>query len=138
MADIKELCLARLGLAVVADAQSDSPTKNVIFTVPPGKRAIVSEVVLYNPTATLAGMNDVDFGGGATATSPAWLNNETGIGDMTDVEDYMILRSDSDEFIAIDGDDSVAVDRDFVMYVVSGSTGAAGVTVAVFGFLIDS
>jgi len=138
MADLKELCIARLARTVVADVNADVPTRNVLYTVPPGKRAIITQVILFNPTATLAGMNDVDFGGGATATSPAWLNNETGIGDMTDVEDYMILRSDSDEYIAVDGDDATVADRDFVMYVVSGATGAAGVTADVYGFLIDS
>lgn len=138
MPDLRENAISLLARAVVADVQADVPTRNVLYTVPPGKRMVVDQVVIHSPTATLAGMNDVDFGGGATATSPAWLNNETGIGDMTDVEDYMILRADSDEYIMVDGDDSVVADRDFVAYVVSGSTGAAGATFDVFGYLIDS
>ncbi len=138
MADLRENAITKLASTVIADVQADSPTRNVIYTVPPGKRLIVDQVVVHTATATLAGMNDVDFGGGATASSPAWLNNEQGIEDITDVEDFMILRADSDEYLAIDGDDSVAADRDFVAYVVSGSTGAAGCTFDLFGYLIDS
>ncbi len=138
MPDLKEKAIALLASTVVADVNADVPTRNVLYTVPPGKRAVIDQIVIHSATATLAGMNDVDFGGGAAGITPAWLNNETGIGDITSVDDFMTLRADSDDHGAIDGDDATVADRDFVAYVVSGSTGAAGATFDVFGYLIDS
>ena len=138
MAGIENIAPVVLSRTVVADVMLDAPTLNELYTVPPGKRAIITEVILHTPTATLAGMNDVDFGGGAAAITPAWLNNETGIGDMTAVEDYMVLRNDSNDIAAIDGDNATAANRIFGMYIVSGSTAAAGVTVDTIGYLIDS
>ncbi len=137
MADLKELAISLLARTVVADVQTGT-TRNVLYTVPPGKRAIIDQVVIHTPTGSLAGMNDVDFGGGAIGATPVWIDNETGIVDMTTVEDFMILRADSDDHIAIDGDDATAADRDFVAYVVTGATGAYGATFDVFGYLIDS
>lgn len=138
MPDLRENAITLLARTVVADVQADSPTRNVVYTVPPGKRMIVDQLVIHTPTASLAGMDDVDFGGGAAAITPAWLTTVTAIAEMTDVEDYYILRGDANEYIMIDGDDSVVADRDFVAYVVSGSTGAAGATFDLFGYLIDS
>lgn len=136
MADLKELAIARLSRTTGIDMNADAPTLNALYTVPPGKLCVIDSVVIHSNSATLAGMNDVDFGAGATATSPAWLNNETGIGDMTNANSWMILRADSDDYVMIDGDDSTAADRTFSMYVVSGSTGAATATVDVFGYLV--
>lgn len=138
MGNLKEQAMALLSRTVVLDVQSDGPTLNQLYTVPPGKRAVIAEVVLHSPTASLAGMDDVDFGGGVIATAPDWVQNETGIGAMTAVDDYMNIRGDSNEYGAIDGDDAQLANRTFSMYVVSGSTGVAGVTVDVFGYLIDS
>lgn len=136
MADLKERAISLLVSAYVADMQSDSPTLNVLYTIPTGKRCIIDQVVIRDPSASLAGMNDVDFGWGATALG--WLNNETGIGDMTATTDFMVLRADSDEYTIGDGDDSTVANRSFGMYVVSGSTGAASAYVDVFGYLLDS
>lgn len=136
MADLKELAIARLSRTTGIDMNADAPTLNALYTVPPGKKAIIDCVIIHSNDADLTGMNDVDFGAGATATSPGWLNNETGIVDMTAANDWMILRSDSDEYTMIDGDDATAANRTFSMYVVSGSTGAATATVDVFGYLV--
>lgn len=137
MPDLKEQAIALLASTVVADVQADAPTRNLIYTVPPGKGMIIDSLVIHSPTASLAGMDDVDFGGGALCQSPSWINNETGIGDMTDVDDFMILRADYKNTIT-DGDDAVGPDREFAALVTLGSTLAAGATFDLYGYLIDS
>ena len=136
MADLKEKSIALLSSTAISDMTLDVPTLWDLYTVPPGMYGIIDSVIIHSNSATLAGMNDVDFGSGAAAITPAWLNNETGIEDMTAANDWMILRADSDEFGMIDGDDATAANRTFGMYVVSGSTGAATAVVDVFGYLV--
>jgi hypothetical protein len=136
MADIKTVTITRLSRTTGVDMNADVPTLNELYTVPFGKKCIIDSVVIHSNNASLAGMNDVDFGAGAAAITPAWLNNETGIGDMTTVNSWMVLRADSDDYVMIDGDDATAADRTFSMYTVSGSTGAATATIDVFGYLI--
>lgn len=136
MPDLRENCIALLSRTTGIDMNADSPTLNQLYTVPAGKKCIIDSVIIHSNSATLAGMNDVDFGAGAAGITPAWLNNEQGIVDMVTADDWMILRSDSDEFGMIDGDDATALNRVFSMYVVSGSTGAATATVDVFGILV--
>ena len=136
MPALNENAITKLSTTTIADMQSDTPTLNPLYTVPTGKRAIITMVVIRDPSATLAGMNDVDFGSGAIPTD--WLNNETGIGDMTATTDFMVLVAPSDEYSIIDGDNATAANRIFGMYVVSGSTGAATAVIDVFGYLFDS
>jgi len=112
--------------------------KTILYTAPEGKRCIVTHVVIRDPSATLAGCDDVDFGTGAACATQNFLNNETGIGDMTDTTDYMVLTAGSDEYTIIDGDAAAAVDREFGIYPVDGSDGAATATIDVFGYLFDS
>lgn len=134
MADVKEKTIALMSTTTGVNMQTGA--KLVFFTVPAGKRFIPTEIILFDPSATLAGCDDVDFGSGTNAGS--WLNNETGIGDMTAVTDFMVLRADSDEYTIIDGDAAALVDRQFGMKAIDGSDGAATVSVMVFGVLFDS
>lgn len=113
--------------------------KTILHTCPAGKRMIPVFVILRDPSASLAGCNDVDFGTGAACATENFINNETGIVDMTATTDYMILTTSSDEYTIIDGDAAAAVDREFGIYVVAGATSAAAtVTIDVFGYLFDS
>ncbi len=134
MSELQENSLTLMSSTTGVNAQTGS--KLVLFTVPAGKRFIPTEVILKDPSATLAGCDDVDFGSGTNAGS--WLNNETGIGDMTAVTDFMVLRADSNEYTIIDGDAAALVDRQFGVKFVDGSDGAATVTIDVFGYLFDS
>jgi len=106
--------------------------------VPAGKRCIVTHVIIRDPSATLFGLDDADFGTGAASATQSFLNNETGIGDMTATDDYMVLVAVSDDYKIIDGDAAAAVDREFGMTIVDGSDGAATATIDVFGYLFDS
>ena len=137
-ANINENCACALLGTTSSINMNQNTTLIELYTVPANKRAIVTMVVLRDPSATLAGCNDVDFGVGTTAAVESFLNNETGIGDMTATTDYMVLTAASDEYTIIDGDDSTAAKRTFSMYLVTGSTGSATATVDVFGYLFDS
>lgn len=112
-------------------------TKIDLYTPPSGKDGIVEYVILRNPSGTLAGCNDVNFGVGA-GTTGSWIDAETGIEDMTATSDYMVLERTnhiSNEFSVIDGDDATANNRTFGIYVVAGATAAAAtVTIDTFGY----
>lgn len=113
--------------------------KTILYTVPAGKRFIPLLVVLRDNSHSLVGCNDVDFGTGAACATQNFLNNETGIVDMTAVTDYMVLSAHGDEYTIVDGDAAAAVDREFGIYVVAGATEAgATVTIDVLGYLFDS
>lgn len=136
---LSDNALTVLSSTVVADVQTDAPTLHTFYTCPVGKRLIVDALVIRDATADLDGMADCDFGGGADAASPAWIDNETGIGDiMSDVGIYMTLRNDDASKVIIDGDDLTIVNRSFGMLITAGSTGAAGATFDLIGYLIDS
>lgn len=135
--DLKEKAIALLGTTTSVD-MATAAAKTTLYTVPAGKRCIPVMVVIYDPSATLAGCDDVDFGTGATCATQNFLNNETGIGDMTATTDYMVLTAESDEYTIIDGDAAAAADREFGIYIVNGADSAATATIAVFGFLFDS
>ncbi len=140
MSDSKEKVIALLKTTTgVIIGTSGNAAKTILYTIPAGKRAIPVFVILRDPSASLTGCNDVDFGTGAASATPNFINNETGIEDMTATTDYMILTTSSEEYTIIDGDAAAAVDREFGIYVVAGATSAAAtVTIDVFGYLFDS
>lgn len=117
---------------------ANSAVEADLYTVPAGSNGIVEYIILREPSATLAGCSDVNFGVGA-GTTGSWIDAESGIADMTAVTDYMVLeRTDhiSNEFTVIDGDDATANNRTFGIYIVAGATSAAAtVTIDVFGYI---
>ena len=137
MSDVKENVIARLSTTTSVDMNTAS-AKTTLYTVAAGKRAIITHVIIRDPSATLAGCDDVDFGTGAACATQNFLNNETGIGDMTATTDFMVLTAESNEYTIIDGDAAAAADREFGIYIVDGSDGAATATIDVFGYLFDS
>lgn len=132
--DAKEYTISLLDSTSSIDMETGA--KQILYTVPAGKRMIPIELVLRDPSGTLDGCDDVDFGSGTNADT--WLNNETGITDMTATTDFMVLRADSDEYTIIDGDAAAAVDREFGIKVIDGSDAAATATIDTFGYLFDS
>jgi hypothetical protein len=136
VADLKTLGIALLKSTVVTMGTNQNGLKQILYTVPAGKDCIITDVIIRNPSATLAGCNDVDFGTGAACATQSFLNAETGIVDMTATTDYMHLVAVSDDYKVIDGDAAAAADREFGIYIVAGATSAAATaTIAVFGFL---
>jgi len=136
MGDMRENGIMRLSTTTAVDMAAAA--KTILFTVPEGKRAIITHVILRDPSATADGCDDVDFGTGAACATVNFLNNETGITDMTATTDFMVLVAVSDEYTIIDGDAAAAVDREFGIYPVDGSDGACTMTIDVFGYLFDS
>lgn len=136
MGDVKENGIMRLSTTTSVDMAAAA--KTILYTVPEGKRAIITHVILRDPSATAAGCDDADFGTGAASATQNFLNNETGIGDMTAITDFMTLVAVSDEYTIIDGDAAAAVDREFGITIVDGSDGACTMTIDVFGYLFDS
>jgi len=123
-------------LSSTAGVDMETGAKQVLYTPPAGKRGIPLELIIRDPSGTLAGCDDADFGTGADADT--WLNNETGIGEMTATTDFMVLRADSDEYTIIDGDAAALADRQFGIKVINGSDAAATTTIDVFGYQFDS
>ena len=90
MPALKEKSLALLGVQASADMHTSAGV--TIFTVPPGKYAHINQIVVYNPSASLAAATAVNFGsffnGGTnsnsltavTAISQHWTFNASGIG----------------------------------------------------------
>ena len=145
MADAKEKTIALLSTTTSVIMGTDANgTKQILYTAPEGKRCIPIMLVIRDalgagPVYDLTGCNDVDFGTGAACATQNFLNNETGIVDMTAQHDYMVLTAESNEYTIIDGDAAAAVDREFGIQIIAGATDADIVaTIDVFGYLFDS
>lgn len=136
MADLKEKAISLLSSTAVADMNAVAVTE--LYQVPPGKILIPVELIVHSVSATLAGCDDVNFGGGADAASPVWIDANGGLADCTAAGDFYILRADGNENIVIDGDDATAANRVFAMDIVNGADAANGCTLDLFGYLIDS
>jgi len=136
MADLKEKGIALLSSTSVTMGTNANGTKQILYTVPHGKDCVITEVIIRNPGATLAGCNDVDFGVGAACATEAFLNNETGIGDMTATTDFMRLVTSSNEYSVIDGSDTTKANTQFGIQIIAGATSAAvTATIDVFGYI---
>jgi len=123
-----------LSSTLIADTSLDAPTVYPLYTVPAGKKAILRVIILHSNSASLAGMIDVNFGGGVAAITPMWIN-AVDFSTMTTVNSALISWA-SAEIIMIDGDDVTEANRTLNMEVVSGSTAAGTAIVSVFGFLV--
>ena len=138
-ADLKEKTgMALLSSTAVTIGTNGNAAKQDLYTVPAGKNGIVQYIILRDPSASLTGCTDVNFGVGAGSTG-SWIDAESGIADMTATSDYQVFERTnhiSNEFSVIDGDDATANNRTFGIYPIAGATGAAyTVTIDVFGYV---
>jgi len=138
-ADLKEKTgMTLLSSTSVTIGTSANAAKQDLYTVPSGKNGIVEYIILRDPSASLTGCTDVNFGVGA-GTTGSWIDAESGIADMTATSDYQVFERTnhiSNEFSVIDGDDATANNRTFGIYPIAGATGAAyTVTIDVFGYV---
>ena len=127
MPNLTNAAITLLGSAV-AGLQNGDP-KTVLYIVPPGKKAIVTRCVPRNPTASLAGGNDYDFGDGANADT--WKNT-VDLSSMTATTDYMIVEGNNTKYTVFDAGD------EFGIKPVTGATADAEGTVDVFGYEFDA
>jgi len=136
MADVKEKVLSLLSSTSVTMGTNANGTKQILYSVPNGKDCVITEVIIRNPSATMSGCNDVDFGVGIACATQAFLNNETGIVDMTSTTDYMRLTTSGDDYKVIDGSDATLVNSQFGIQIITGATSAAATaTIDVFGYI---
>lgn len=122
MADLKAYSISLLASATVDLQNGDS--KTTVYTVPTGKSAIVTHVIIANPTASLAGGTDFDLGDGADANT--WKNT-VDLSSMTATTDCIVISYDS-KFTVFNAGDAFGVKP------ATGATADAQATMYVFGF----
>jgi len=115
-------------LASVADVDMQTSQKVDLFTVPTGRTAIITHVVVRDISASLAGGTDYDFGTGVNADS--WVQG-VDLSGMTNVgSDVRVIDASG----GIYGE--CAAESVFAVMVNTGSTVVATVVVDVFGYLV--
>jgi hypothetical protein len=125
--------LARLG-TITANTQSTS--KQAIFTVPTGRTLIPFAVVFREPSATLAGLTDLDIGGNANADD--WIQ-QVSLNAFTATTDYGFVHQPEQAAgppIVPTKKTVYAAATAFGIKINTGSTGAANVEVDLFGYLL--
>ena len=123
MPRVKEKTISLLGSAV-ADVQNGDG-KTTCYTVPIGKSAIITHVVVRNPSGSLAGGTDFDLGDGASANT--WKNT-VDLSSMTATTDYMVVEGNNAKYTIFDAGDT------FGIIPVTGATSDTTATVDVFGY----
>lgn len=124
--DMKQTGIALLGSAL-ADLQNGDG-KTILYTVPPGKKAIITQCVVRQPDASLAAGTDFDFGDGASADT--WKNT-VDLSSMTATSDYMVVEGNNAKYTVLDAGD------EFGVIPVTGATADAQGTIDVFGYEFD-
>ena len=126
MADLIESAIARLSTTSGVDMKTAQ--KNTLYTVPPGKTAYVTHVVIREASASMAGGTDYDLGTGANADT--WRQT-VDLSSMTTLgTDYMVI-SGADVTKYTDN----AAAAVFGIKVITGTTAACTASIDVFGFL---
>lgn len=121
MSSLNELGITILGSASIN--MQNAAGAQTIFTVPVGKTAYVTHVVIQNPSATLAGGTDFDF--------TSWRQTVDLSGFTTGANDYRLLvATDNTTFTKL------TAGTNFQITPSTGSTGAATATVKAFGYLV--
>jgi len=123
----KEKTLALLGSAVVNLQNGDA--KSTAYTVPTGKKAIVTHVIIRNPTASLAGGSDFDFGDGANADT--WKQT-VNLATLTATTDCIVIAPPTVKFTVFDAGDAFGIKP------ATGATADADATMDVFGYEFDA
>jgi hypothetical protein len=128
--------LTLLKRVTIADAMLDVPTVYTLYKCPKRRRVIIDHIRVHSNSATLAGMADINFGGGAEAKTPVW-KDAADISSMTTAQMEMKLTT-AGAVVIIDGDDATPANRSFMAEVVTGSTGAASVVFDIYGYMLSS
>ena len=125
-APLNENAITRLSTTSAVDMKTAQ--KNTLLTIPTGKTAYVTHVVIREPSASMAGGTDYDFGTGANADT--WRQT-VDLSSMTNLgTDYMVI-SGADVTKYTDN----AVASVFGIKVITGTTAACTASIDVFGFL---
>ncbi len=126
MAELIENAIARLVTVTGVDMKTAGLT--TLYNVPTGKTLYVTHVVIREPSASMAGGTDYDFGTGASADT--WRQAIDLSSMTTSGTDYMgIAGADVTKYT------DCAAASVFGIYVNTGTTSACTATIDVFGFL---
>ncbi len=115
-------------LATVSGVDMKTAQKNTLYTVPNGKTAYVVMVVVREPSASMAGGTDYDFGTGANADTWRQTVNLSTL--TTSGTDYMVIAGA--DVTKYTDNEAAAV---FGVKVITGTTVACTATIDVLGFL---
>jgi len=130
MARAKEKTLALLSSTAAVDMKTSA--KNTLYTVPTGKKAIITHVVVRQPSASLADGVDYDLGDGAACDT--W-RQAISLTTMTATTDFMVIPSIAAtpvKYTVFDAGDAFGIKP------ITGSTLAATATIDVFGYEFDA
>ena len=125
MADAKEKCLALLSSTASVDMKTAA--KTTLYTVPPGKVAYVTHVVVRDPSASMDGGTDYDIGTGANCDT--WKQTVSLTTLTTLGTDYMVIDSNNTKYT------ESAAAATFGIKVITGTSAACTATIDVFGYL---
>ncbi len=128
MSNLKEIAIGLLGSAVVDLQHGDS--KTVAYTVPIGKKAVITHVVIRNPSGSLdsGGTGDFDIGSGANADT--WLQT-IDLDLMTAATDYKVITSTAKYTLEVAG-------ATFGIKPITGASADRTATMDVFGYEMDA
>ena len=125
--NLKDVAITLLDSGIAAMQNGDP--KTTIYTVPAARKAIVTHVVIRQPTASLADGTDYNLGDGANADTWKPNNNLTA---MTAATDCIVITNDNSKYTIFDAGDAFGIKPD------TGATADANATVDVFGYEFDA
>ncbi len=129
MADLKENAIGLLSSTALVPVGVGAAT-TPLFTVPVGKVAIITHVVVHTPSGTLVGGIDYDFGVPAPCTE--WKQTQSLATMIATTHFFVITENNTVQDIYAAG----------VAFAIKPSTGAtaaaATATIDVFGYLYDA
>lgn len=123
----KENCIALLDSAVLGIQTADGA--QTAYTVPAGKKAIVDHFIVRNPTGSVAGGTDFDFGDGANRDT---FKQTVDLSSMIATTDYYKVSNDGVKRTVYDAGDTLGLNP------VTGSTADIDATVEVYGREFDA
>jgi len=126
MAALNEYAITKV--ATVTGVDMKTAGKTVLYTVPTGKTFYPVFVVVREPSASMAGGTDYDFGTGANADT--WRQAVDLSSMTTPGTDYMVIAgADITKYT------DCAATSEFGIKVITGTTADCTATIDVFGFL---
>jgi hypothetical protein len=120
-------CITCLSTTTGVDMKTAGVT--VLYTVPATKTLIITHVVVRNPSATLAGGTDYDFG--TSSACSTWMQSVNLSTMTTATTDFMVIAN-----TAVTKFTTTAAGAIFAIKVSTGSTGAATCDIDLFGYLV--
>ena len=126
MSDLLQDSISRI--VTVTGVDMKTVQKNTLYTVPTGKTLYVTHIIIREPSVSMSGGTDYDFGTGAAADT--WRQTVNLSSMTTSGTDYRVIAgADVTKYT----DNAAAAV--FGIYVNTGTTLACTATIDVFGFL---